>query len=247
LIIGVPGKYTNLTDSYISVNEALNHAALKFGWKVELRHLSTEEFETDPSTLNALDEVDGILVPGGFGDRGTTGKILSIRYARENHIPFLGICLGFQLAIVEYARNVIGLDRAHSTEMDEKTPHPVVCLLEEQQHITDKGGTMRLGSYEIKLDTDSRLFQMYGLEVINERHRHRYEVNPEYFSQLQDGNLQFTGFYKNLTEILELKDHPYFIGVQFHPEFKSNPWKPTPTYEGLIKAAIDRAKQRCSQ
>jgi len=244
VIIGVPGKYTDLTDSYISVNEALKHAGWMEGCDVELRHIATEDLEQDPNNLELLSEVDGILVPGGFGDRGTEGKIISIRYARENKIPFLGICLGFQLAVVEYARNVIGLSQAHSTEMNEDTPHPVVCLQPDQFEIEAKGGTMRLGSFDIKLNSGTQISNLYGNVKIQERHRHRYEINPEYFERLEDGNLLFSGFYNDLAETLELGNHPYFIGVQYHPEFKSNPWKPTPTYLGLIKAAIARAKKR---
>ena len=244
LIIGVPGKYTDLVDSYISVNEALRHAAWMEGWRVELRHISTEDLESDKDAVNQLDEVDAILVPGGFGDRGTEGKIIAIKYARENQIPFLGICLGFQLAVVEYARNVLGMAGANSTEMKSNTPYPVVCLLEEQKAIEAKGGTMRLGAYPIKLKHDNKIHSLYRIDEIKERHRHRYEINPEYFDKLQDGNMTFTGFYNSLTETLELKNHPFFMGVQFHPEFKSNPWNPVPTYHGLIKAAIERVSQR---
>lgn len=246
LIIGIPGKYTDLTDSYISVNEALTHAAWNEGYTIELRHISTEELEEDLTNLSKLENVDAILVPGGFGDRGTEGKILSIKFARDNNIPFLGICLGFQLAVVEYARNVTGLESAHSTEMLETTPHPVVCLLEDQIKIKDMGGTMRLGAYDIEILDDTKIHNLYGTKNISERHRHRYEVNPEYFDRLQDGNLRFTGFYNNLVETLELGNHPFFLGVQFHPEFKSSPWKPVPTYLGLIQAAIKRAEKRLS-
>ncbi|MCE7737027.1 MAG: CTP synthase [Candidatus Heimdallarchaeota archaeon] len=246
LIIGIPGKYTDLSDSYISVNEALTHAAWNEGYNIELKHISTEELEEDPANLGILEDVDAILVPGGFGDRGTEGKISSIKFARDNNVPFLGVCLGFQLAVVEYARNVIGLDLAHSTEMREDTPHPVVCMLEDQIQITDMGGTMRLGAYEINVVEDTKIHNLYGTKIISERHRHRYEVNPQYFDRLQDGNLRFTSFYNDLAETLELVDHPFFLGVQYHPEFKSSPWKPVPTYLGLIKAAIKRAEERQS-
>ncbi|MDH5401928.1 MAG: CTP synthase [Candidatus Heimdallarchaeota archaeon] len=246
LIIGIPGKYTDLVDSYISVNEALKHAALKFGWNVELRHYATEDFESNPENIAKLNEVDGILVPGGFGDRGTEGKIAAIQYSRRENIPFLGICLGFQLAVVEYARNVIGLAGASSTEISESTPYPVVCLQEEQKDIKNKGGTMRLGSYPITLKEGTKIAELYGSLEINERHRHRYEINENYFNQLQDGNLIFTGFYSHLLETLELSNHSYFMGVQYHPEFKSTPWKPSPPYEGLIKAAIQRSTGRKS-
>lgn len=244
LIIGVPGKYTDGLDSYISVNEALKHAAWQEGWGVDLLHIATEELEANQSAVSILDKVDGVLVPGGFGDRGTEGKILSIKYARENKIPFLGICLGFQLAVVEYARSILGLKDASSTEINATTSHPVIDLQPDQVDVTDKGGTMRLGSYHIMLEPDSIIQRLYGRTEIHERHRHRYEVNPDYFDKLQDGNLSFSGFYNNLVETLELDQHPFFIGVQYHPEFKSNPWNPTPTYLGLIRAAIDRAENK---
>ncbi len=244
LVIGVPGKYTDLVDSYISVNEALKHAGFKYEVGVELKHISTEALEKDSEALKEFDNVDGILVPGGFGDRGTEGKILSIKYARENNIPFLGICLGFQLAIVEYARNVIGLENANSTEMNESTPHPVVTMQFDQLQVKDKGGTMRLGSYPIKIIPKTKIFRLYGRELINERHRHRYEINTKYFDRLLDGNLKFTGFYNELVETMELEGHSYFMGVQFHPEFKSSPWMPSPVYDGLIQNAIKRAEQR---
>jgi CTP synthase len=244
LVIGIPGKYTDLSDSYISVNEALTHAAWHEGWNIELRHVPTEDLEKDPNNLCQLEEVDAILVPGGFGDRGTEGKILSIKFARENNVPFLGVCLGFQLAVVEYSRNVAGLESAHSTEMQENTPHPVVCMLEDQIDITEMGGTMRLGAYQINVVEGTKIHSLYGTKNISERHRHRYEINPEYFDRLQKGNLRFTSFYNDLAETLELVDHPFFLGVQFHPEFKSNPWKPVPTYLGLIQAAIKRAEER---
>jgi len=242
LVVAVPGKYTELTDSYISVNEALQHAAWKHSHDIELRHVSTEDFENDPQALEILDEVDAILVPGGFGDRGTEGKILAIQYAREHDIPFLGICLGFQLAVVEYARNVIGLEGANSTEMIEDAIHPVVSLQESQKEINQKGGTMRLGAYEVELREGTIIHKLYGKKIISERHRHRYEVNPKYFEQLEDGNLVFSGFYNQLAETLELKDHTFFVGVQFHPEFKSTPWNPSPSYQGLIDAAISQQK-----
>ncbi len=238
LTIGIPGKYTDLIDSYISVNEALQHAALQYGWEVELKHLATEEFEEDENSVRVLDEVDGILVPGGFGDRGTEGKILAIKYARENGIPLLGICLGFQLAIVEFARHVLNLENANSTEMNENTPHPVIWLQEEQKHISDKGGTMRLGSYPIELIEDTLIHQLYSTSSINERHRHRYEMNSSYFDKFKNSSLKLTGFYNKLVESMEIEGHPYFVGTQFHPEFKSTPWNPSPPYTGLIKAAI---------
>ncbi|MCY3412966.1 MAG: CTP synthase [Candidatus Heimdallarchaeota archaeon] len=244
LTIGVPGKYTTIQDSYISVNEALRHAGWNEGWDVELKHINTELFEEHPEKINILDEVDGILVPGGFGDRGTEGKIQSIKYARENDIPFLGICLGFQLAVVEFTRHIIGKLDAHSTEMNPDTVFPIVDILPEQKNVKELGGTMRLGAYPIELDKSSKLYQLYNKKIIYERHRHRYEVNPEIIDQITGKDLIFTGFWNNLAESLELLNHPYFVGTQYHPEFKSTPWKPSPPYQGLIKACIERKSRK---
>jgi CTP synthase len=238
IVIGVPGKYTTLFDSYISVNEALRHAGWLQGYEVELRHINTQEFEDNPEKIQILNDVDGILVPGGFGDRGTEGKIKSIQYARENNIPFLGICLGFQLAVVEFTRNVIGKKDAHSTEMNINTSYPIIDILPEQKNIVDKGGTMRLGATEIKFEGESKLKELYRQETIFERHRHRYEVNPELINEISGRNLIFTSFWNNLAESMELTDHDYFVGTQYHPEFKSTPWKPSPPYIGLINACI---------
>ncbi len=240
IVIGVPGKYTTLRDSYISVNEALKHAGWQMGYDVELQHINTEQFEKDEDFIKILDEVDGILVPGGFGDRGTEGKIKAIKYARENKIPFLGICLGFQLAVVEYTRNVIGIQDAHSTEMDSTTEFPIIDILPEQKNITNLGGTMRLGGYDITLTKNTTLAKLYNAIHINERHRHRYEVNPDLIEKINDGELKFTGFWNNLAETFELLGHPYFIGTQYHPEFKSTPWAPSAPYMGLIKAIIEK-------
>ncbi len=239
ITIGVPGKYTELQDSYISVTEALKHAAWTEGYDVELRLISTEEFENNEGSLKILEKMDGILIPGGFGDRGTEGKIKAIKFARETGKPFLGICLGFQLAVVEYCRNVLGFPKAHSTEMDKQTPFPIVDLLPEQKNIAQLGGTMRLGNFEITLNKDSMLAKLYGTTKITERHRHRYEINPELISKIK-GDLVFTGFWNKLAETLELRGHPFFVGTQFHPEFKSTPWKPSPPYLGFIRAAINR-------
>ncbi len=244
IVIGIPGKYTDLVDSYISVNEALKHAGIKFGYDVKLRHLSTEAFEENPENVDVLGEVDGILVPGGFGDRGTEGKILAIKYARENDIPFLGICLGFQLAVVEFARHKIGLKDAHSTEMNPNTKYPIIDLQEEQKHIDQMGGSMRLGNYPIELKEDTMIYNLYQTKIINERHRHRYEINPKFIKLLEENGMRITGFYNELAESMEITGHTFFMGTQFHPEFKSTPWTPSPPYVGLIQAAIERAKKR---
>ena len=240
ITIGVPGKYTALLDSYISVNEALKHAGWSQGVNVELIHIDTERFEQNPESIKELDQVDGILVPGGFGDRGTEGKILSIKYAREKGIPFLGICLGFQLAVVEYARSVLGKSDANSTEMNESTSYPIVDILPEQKEITEKGGTMRLGAYKVELKEGTKVHELYGKSVVYERHRHRYEINPELIDDYLNTSMKFTGFWSDLAETMEVEDHPFFIGTQFHPEFKSNPWNPSPPYVGLIIACKKR-------
>ncbi len=241
IVIGVPGKYTQLQDSYISVTEALKHAAWMEGYDVELQLISTEVFENDEEKISILENVDGILIPGGFGDRGTEGKIRAIKFARETGKPFLGICLGFQLAVVEYCRNVLGIIEAHSTEMRKSTPFPIVDLLPEQKNVEQLGGTMRLGNYEIELKPKSLLAKLYNSTRIVERHRHRYEINPELIGKIT-GDLDFTGFWNNLAETLELHGHPYFVGTQFHPEFKSTPWRPSPPYVGFIRAVIAQSK-----
>lgn len=239
IIIGVPGKYTALIDSYISVNEALKHAAWHENCDIELRLIDTEQLEQDSDAIHVLDEVDGILVPGGFGDRGVEGKIRAIEYARTHNKPFLGICLGFQLAIVEYARHVLGHSDAHSTEMNPNTTYPIIDLLPEQKQIQDMGGTMRLGAYEITLTADSLLAELYDTTTIYERHRHRYEVNPALLSDIS-GNMRITGFWNDLAEAFQLDNHKYFVGTQYHPEFKSTPWKPSPPYIGLIRACASK-------
>lgn len=239
IIIGVPGKYTALIDSYISVNEALKHAAWHENCDIELRLIDTEQLEQDSDAIHVLDEVDGILVPGGFGDRGVEGKIRAIEYARTHNKPFLGICLGFQLAIVEYARHVLGHSDAHSTEMNPNTTYPIIDLLPEQKQIQNMGGTMRLGAYEITLTADSLLAELYDTTTIYERHRHRYEVNPALLSDIS-GNMRITGFWNDLAEAFQLDNHKYFVGTQYHPEFKSTPWKPSPPYIGLIRACASK-------
>ncbi|MFB6312061.1 MAG: gamma-glutamyl-gamma-aminobutyrate hydrolase family protein, partial [Salinirussus sp.] len=191
-----------------------------------------------------LDEVDGIVVPGGFGSRGTEGKIEAIRYAREQDVPFLGLCLGFQLAVVEFARNVLDLEGAHSAELDESTPHPVIDLLPEQRDLDDLGGTMRLGAHETDISDGTLAHELYGTTTCTERHRHRYEVNPEYIEALEDAGMVFSGRSGPRMEILELPEQSYFIGTQFHPEFRSRPTRASPPFVGLLAAATGGTIQR---
>ncbi|RLF49290.1 MAG: CTP synthetase [Thermoplasmata archaeon] len=234
--IAIVGKYTYLHDSYISHKEALTHAGAKLRTGVDIVWVEAEDLEGGAS----IPDVHGIIVPGGFGKRGTEGKIMAIRYARENNVPFLGICLGFQLTVVEYARNVCGMEGANSTEFDENTPHPVVDLLPEQRDIKFMGATMRLGASDIVLDENSLVYKLYGKKVISERHRHRYEVNNEYVDVLERKGLRFVGRSKDrgLMEVLELPSNIFFVASQFHPEFKSRPFKPAPLYLGLVSAAL---------
>jgi CTP synthase len=235
--IGIVGKYTALSDAYLSIKEAFKHAGISSCCKVKVKWL-----ESDELTLEELKSVDGILVPGGFGFRGIEGKINAIKYARENKVPFLGICLGLQMAVVEYARNVCKLEKANTTEVDPNTPHPVIDLLPEQKDVYKKGGTMRLGAYPCKIAPGSLAYNLYLKELVSERHRHRWEVNPKYIKVLEENGLKFSGRYpdKELMEIAELPSHPYFIACQFHPEFKSRIEKPAPLFEGLVKAALKR-------
>ena len=239
------GKYITISDCYVSVIEALKHAGRQVDTNVNIHFISSESLTSLKEAEETLKKFDGILVPGGFGDRGIDGKIYAIEYARESNKPFLGICLGFQLAIIEYARNVLKLPNANSTEFHEETEHPVICFLPDQTNEADKGGTMRLGKHEIKLSSESELYPYYNNQpIIWERHRHRYEVNPEYHNLLQNnGSLSFTGNSDDgkRMEILELKDSPNFIASQFHPEFKSRAHKPAPVYMYFIKQMIQSA------
>ncbi|WP_135823933.1 CTP synthase [Halorussus ruber] len=239
--IALVGKY-DLEDAYMSVNEALKHAGLEKNVDVNVRWVDSEKMAEDHE--HRLYEADGIVVPGGFGSRGTRGKIKAIQYARENDIPYLGLCLGFQLAVVEFARNVLGLEGAHSAEIDEDTPHPVIDLLPEQYDLEDLGGTMRLGAHETDIEPGTLAEQIYGGTSCTERHRHRYEVNPEYFEKFEDTNLVFSGKSGNRMEILELDDHPYFVGTQFHPEFRSRPTRASPPFVGLLEAVLDRTGEQ---
>jgi CTP synthase len=235
--IALAGKY-DLEDAYLSVHEALKHAGLEHGVDVNVLWVDTEEMDAEHE--RRLAEADGLVVPGGFGVRGTEGKINAIQYARENDIPFLGLCLGFQMAVVEYARNVLGFEGAHSAEMEGETPHPIIDILPEQYEIEDMGGTMRLGAHETQIEPGSLAAALYGGDSCTERHRHRYEVNPEYIDELEAGGLRFSGKAGNRMEILELPDHPYFFGTQFHPEFRSRPGRASPPFVGLIEAALAR-------
>jgi CTP synthase len=231
--VALVGKY-DLEDAYMSVHEALKHAGLERGVDVNVRWVDSDRMHT--THRERLESADGIVVPGGFGSRGTTGKLEAIRYAREHDVPFLGLCLGFQLAVVEQARNVVGLEGAHSAELAPDTPHPVIDLLPEQYDLDDMGGTMRLGAHETEIEPGTLAHGLYGADSCTERHRHRYEVNPEYIDRLESADLRFSGRAGNRMEILELEDHPYFVGTQFHPEFRSRPDRASPPFVGLLDA-----------
>lgn len=243
--IAVVGKYMQHRDAYKSIYESLDHAGIAHGARVIVKRIEAEELgRQDPDQL--LGGVDGILVPGGFGMRGIEGKIDAIRFARENDVPFFGICLGMQCAVIEFARNVLGLKDANSTEFVADVEHPVICLLNDQRKIIDKGATMRLGAQACSLEPGSRAEQCYGTDHISERHRHRYEFNPEYRSQFARAGLIPSGTSPDgqLVEIVELRDHPWFLAVQFHPEFKSKPQASHPLFAGFIEASLSRQQQR---
>jgi CTP synthase len=247
--IALVGKYVKLHDAYLSVHEALKHAGIAAGCRVGVRWVDAEHMTLE-GVRAELAGVDGVLVPGGFGSRGWEGKILACRVAREDGIPYLGICLGMHVAVSEFARHVCGLDGANSTEMDPETPHPVIDLLPEQKDIEDLGGTMRLGAQAVELADGTRARELYGGEpVILERHRHRYEVNNAYRQQLVDGGLVVSGTFRegHLVEVVELPDHPWFVASQFHPEFKSRPTRPAPLFREFVQAALERARERRSE
>jgi len=237
--IGMVGKYVDLTDSYKSLNEALHHGGIAHRVRVQIEYFDSEKL-TDASELSKM---DGILVPHGFGSRGVEGKIKAVRFAREQRVPYLGICLGLQLAVIEFARNVAGLAGANSTETEEKTPHPVIDFLPEQRELEDKGGSMRLGAYPCLLLPGSRAAEAYGTLEISERHRHRYEFNPDYRDQLAQAGLVLSGTSPDdrLVEVVEIADHPWFLGCQFHPEFKSTPFEPHPLFTAFVGAAVQRS------
>ena len=241
--IALVGKYMQLQDSYLSVAESLRHGGFANGVKVNVGFIDSETINKD-TVQNILKDYDGILVPGGFGNRGIEGKITAIKYARENNIPFLGICLGMQMAVVEFARNVLGIKDADSAEFSNTTKNPVIHIMETQKNITKKGGTMRLGSYPCKIKKDTLAYKIYEKENINERHRHRFEYNNDYKERLEEAGLICSGTSPDgtLVEIVEYKNHPFFIAGQFHPEFKSRPDKPAPLFKALIKSAIENKK-----
>jgi CTP synthase len=243
--IGLVGKYVSLPDAYKSIIESFIHASAAVECKVNLVLLSSEEIN-DGNYSSKLKLLDGIVVAPGFGERGFEGKIATVKYARENQVPFFGICLGMQVAVIEFARNVLKLDHANSTEMDPNTPHPVIALMEEQKKIDQMGGTMRLGSYACDLKKGSKSALAYGKTKIQERHRHRYEFNNDYLEQIESKGMMATG--KNpktgLVEIIELKNHPWFVGVQFHPEYKSTVLKPQPLFVEFIQAALDKKNNK---
>lgn len=239
ITIALVGKYIALQDAYKSIYESLIHAGIRNNTRVEIRKIDSEELEKK-NVNKILEGARGILVPGGFGYRGIEGKIEAIKYARENKIPFLGLCLGMQCAVIEFSRNVCGLKEANSTEFKPKTKYPVISLLEEQRNLKDLGGTMRLGAYPCRIKKNTLAFQVYGRSFIQERHRHRYEFNNKYRKMLEKKGMIFSGIYPkgNLVEIVEMKNHPYFIAVQFHPEFKSKPDKAHPLFREFIKSAL---------
>jgi CTP synthase len=233
------GKYINHKDAYLSVTEALYHAGIHHDVRVRIRSVEAEDIEEQGADA-ILSGACGIIVPGGFGSRGIEGKIAAARYAREKKIPYLGLCLGMQVAVVEFARHVCGIPGANSSEIDPGCTSPVIHLMEEQAHVEDKGGTMRLGVYLCDLVAGTRAAEAYGTGQVLERHRHRYEFNNDYRSRLEEKGMRIAGIYtkKNLVEIVELPDHPWFVGVQFHPEFRSRPVKPHPLFMGFIGAAV---------
>ncbi len=250
--IAMVGKYMELLDAYKSLNEALHHAGITTRTKVRIKYIDSQDVEDQGVGL--LDDVDGILVPGGFGNRGVEGKIATVRHARENNIPYLGICLGMQVAVIEFARNVAGLTEANSTEFNKQTPHPVIALItewidtegntEQRDESADLGGTMRLGGQECRLADGARVKEIYNSELIFERHRHRYEVNNNYVDQLQQAGLRIGGWSADdtLVEVVEVPEHPWFVACQFHPEFTSTPRDGHPLFTGFVKTAIDHSQ-----
>ncbi len=245
--IALVGKYVELHDSYISVNEALKHGGIATHSAVDIHWIDSETLEGDDVDLDAiLGDMDGILVPGGFGSRGIEGKINACRYARTHGVPYLGICLGMQIAIIEFARDVLGMADANSAEIDPSTTHPVIDILPEQKDVTDMGGTMRLGQYPCTLNPESKAYSLYGASMIYERHRHRYEVNNDYRPDLLNGGMIFAGTSpdNHIVEMVEIPDHPWFVAGQFHPEFKSRPNRPHPLFRGFVTAAAARMNSK---
>ncbi|PJD95931.1 MAG: CTP synthetase [Parachlamydia sp.] len=242
--VGIVGKYVQHHDAYKSVFEALHHAAIHYGYHIEIIPFEADKIIENETVAQNIQGCDGYLVPGGFGERGWMGKILTAKYCRENHIPYFGICLGMQVMAVEYARHVLGLSDANSTEIDPETKNPIISLLSEQKNIQDLGGTMRLGTYPCKLLPHSKAFEAYQQPVIQERHRHRYEFNNAYQAQMEEKGLVFSGILEdgNLCEIAEVQGHPWMLGVQYHPEFKSKPTQPHPLFAQFVQAMIKNKK-----
>ena len=243
--IAVVGKYAEHKDAYKSIYEAIDHAGIAHQTQVRIGRIQSADIEREGAE-RLLSGYHGVLVPGGFGERGIEGKMQAIRFARERGMPLFGICLGMQCAVIEFARNVIGLQRAHSTEFDKDTPHPVICLLDEQQNVTQMGGTMRRGSQPTRLDPESRTAEIYGADIVHERHRHRYEFNNQYRQQFEANGMRFAGTRPDaaLIEIIELPEHPWFIAAQFHPEFQSKPLAAHPLFASFIGAAVERHLKR---
>ncbi len=246
--VGLIGKYVSLVDAYLSVVESLNHAGIHHGVDVQIEWIQAEDVE-GLLVADRLRDLDGILIPGGFGSRGIEGKIAAAGYAREQEIPCLGLCLGLQCMAVDFGRNVLDLERAHSSEFDPTSPHPVIDLMESQRDVDDKGGTMRLGAYVAQLRPDSRVREIYGEDVVSERHRHRYEFNPRYRQRFEAAGLHCSGESPDgrLVEFIELEDHPFWIATQAHPEFKSRPDRPAPLFRAFVEAALRRAEGRNPQ
>jgi CTP synthase len=244
--IGIVGKYVDLRESYKSLNEALFAGGVHNSAKVNLKFIDSEAIEKQGISDELFQDVDGILVPGGFGSRGIEGKIRAVQYARENLVPYFGICLGMQMAVVEFSRNVCDMARANSTEFDPNSPYPVIDLMAEQRTITDKGGTMRLGTYECVITPNSKCSEIYGAAVIHERHRHRYEFNSSYREVLEAKGLKAGGLSPDgkLVELVEYADHPWFVGCQFHPEFKSKPMDPHPLFASYIAACLENKNKK---
>jgi CTP synthase len=242
--IAIVGKYIELHDAYKSIYESLSHSGIANHCKVVLRKVRAEDLTASPASLEQLEGVHGLLVPGGFGERGIEGKIQAIRWARERGVPFFGICLGMQCAVIEYARNVLGLEGAHTLEHSQHTPHPVINLMADQTKATDKGGTMRLGAFRCAIAPNSLAHRLYGVTLISERHRHRYEFNNDYRALFQNSSMHLSGVNpeRDLVEIVELEGHPFFVGVQFHPEFKSTPLAPQPIFKGFVAAALAHSR-----
>jgi CTP synthase len=243
--VGIIGKYVSLPDAYLSVVEALKHGGFHHGTQIDVDWIQAEEVE-GLLAEGRLRDLDGIVIPGGFGERGSEGKIMAAGYAREHGIPCLGLCLGLQMMTIEYARNALGLTGANSTEFDPATPHPVIDLMDSQRDVTDKGGTMRLGAYIAELMPGSQVAHAYAKTVVSERHRHRYEFNPRYRGKFEGSDLVFSGSSPDgrLVEFIELRGHPFWVGTQAHPELKSRPTRPAPLFRELVGAALDRAEGR---